>query len=244
MGISHVRWACFLSFLIVIVIGAKALWEWKRAPFFVLREEAEIRVHRLAPIVVVLLVVNASLLAWRKRGSVPLTEVIPTATPTLTSIPTTPVRSPIPAPTLASTAVPAATARAPTPTVMSPASTPTEGLGASFEVTTLARGLSEGNLPLEPGNVFPEGTKQVYVFFSYTEMEVGMLWTQAWYRGERKVWSQTKPWRLGRQGNAWVYIEFTEGFPPGEYEARLYIDHRFQESVEFTVQRVHSRVGE
>ena len=243
MGISHIWWACPLSLLIVIAVGAKALWDSKRAPFFVLREEAEARMRRVAPVALALLVVNASLLAWKKWGSVPLSEIIPTPMPTLTSIPGTPVspglspKTGSPTPVATSTPSPTFTfSQVPTPTVKPPAPTPTERLEASFGVITLAQGVSEENLPLEPGDIFPEGTKQVYAFFSYTEMEMGTPWTQAWYRGEQKLWSQTKRWRLGREGNAWIYMEFIEGLPPGEYEVRLYIDRKLQQRVEFTAQ--------
>jgi len=110
------------------------------------------------------------------------------------------------------------------------------GAEASFEVLTLARGVSEEHLPLESGDVFPGGVKRVYAFFTYRGMEEGMEWTQAWYRGEEEVWSQTSPWRRGREGIAWVYMELGDGFPSGEYEVRLYIDRKLQQRAEFTVQ--------
>lgn len=236
MAISYLGWACSLGLLIVVVVGAKALWESKRAPIFVLREEAEIRVRRIAPIALALLVVNVSLLAWSRQGSATSPEIISTSTPTPTSIPATPVPFSTPTPTLTPTATPVPTRQTPTPTIASPPASPTEEFEGSFEVTTLAQGVSEEHLPLEPGDVFPEGTKQVYVFFSYTGIEMGTPWTQAWYQGEQELWSQTEEWRLGREGSAWVYMEVAYGFPPGQYEVRLYIDDRLQETAEFAVQ--------
>jgi len=244
MGINYLWWACCLGLLTVMVVGAKALWDSKTAPFFLLREEAEMRVRRLAPVALVLLAVNVSLLAWRRQGSARLSEIIATSMPTSTLIPATLVRPSIAAPTLTATAVPGRTPRTPSPTFESPVSTPTEEWGGSFQTPILAQGVSEDNLPLEAGEVFPEGTKQVYLFFSYTGMEKGRPWTQTWYRGEQEVWSQTKPWRLGGEGSAWTYMELTEGFPPGEYEVRLYIDRRLQQRVEFTVEPAQSRAGE
>lgn len=112
------------------------------------------------------------------------------------------------------------------------------GAEASFEALTLARGVSEEHLPLEPGNVFPKGTKRVYAFFTYREMERGMPWSQVWYREGEEVWSQASLWRRDREGIAWVYMELSDGFSSGEYEVRLYIDRRLQQRVEFTVRPV------
>jgi len=250
MGIGWIWWACLLGFLIAILIGAKALWDWKRAPYFVLREEAEARARRVALIALALLAANVGLLIWGKPDPVPLVEIASTSMSTSTSIPATPVLpglsprtgSPTPAPTLTpsltftSAPAPTYTGQVPTPTAKPPIPTPTAELEASFEVVTLARGASDENLPLEPSDVFPPGTKRVYAFLAYRGMERGMPWTQAWYRGGEEVWSQTKGWRREREGIAWIYMEFSFGFPSGEYEVRLYIEHKLQQRVKFTVQ--------
>ena len=252
MGISLIWGVCLLGLLIAILIGAKALWDSRRAPYFFLREEASSRARRVGVIILVLLMANLGLLVWRRHGYPFPIEFVPISAPTTPVPPSWPPRptpsaspSPVPAtpaptltlsPTFTLTPPPTYTGQAPTPTARPPTLTPTVGLEASFRVITLARGVSEENLPLEPGNVFSKGIKRVYVFFSYRGMEKGRDWAHAWYLDGEEIWSQSRKWRRGGEGIAWVYMEFSAGFPPGEYEVRLYIDHKLQEKVKFTVQ--------
>jgi len=253
MGIGWIRWVCLLGFLAAILIGAKALWDSKRAPYFILREEAATRAQWVALIALVLLVANVSLLIWRKPEPLPAVKIIPTSIPATLprsglsprTGPSTnlgmgfatlvPILTPAPACT-SSPAGPTYTRQVPTLTPRPSTLTLTTGSDPSFEVITLAQDVSDENLPLAPGDAFPKGTNRVYAFFTYREMERAVPWTQARYREEEEVWRQTSLWRRGREGIAWTYMEFNTGFPSGGYEVRLYITHKLQQRAKFTVQ--------
>jgi len=231
--------ACLAALLIAILAMIRAYVASRRAPYFLLREEAAARTRWAALIVLFLLAVNVGM-ALRLPREAPLPIAIATATPLPTVAPTlTPSPTSTPRPTATLTPTPTSTFT-PTPELPTAARTPipgapTPGPSASFGEITLAKGGTENNLPLEPCTLFPEGTKGVYAFFEYSGMTKGVAWTQAWYREGEELWSHTKKWRLGEQGLAWVRFKSSKGLSAGEYEVRLYIGEKFQQRATFTV---------
>lgn len=232
---------CLAALLASVVAMVKAYVDSRRASYLFLREEAATKARRAAIVTFFLLAINVGMaLRLPKEAPSPVAVATPTLTPTPTLAPS-PTFTPRPTATPTPTLMPTSTFT-PSPTVKLPTSarTPIPGAstpepGASFGKITLAKGVTEDNLPLEPCTLFPEGTRRVYAFFEYSGMTKGVAWTQAWYREGDELWSHTKKWRLREQGIAWVYFEPSRGFSVGEYEVRLYIGQELQQRATFTL---------
>jgi hypothetical protein len=166
----------------------------------------------------------------------------PTATPTIQTL--TPTATSSSPPT--ATSVPTETL---TPTV-SPTASPTFGValaltpqtsnvsvprGASLEIASVARDISPDEEPIEPGVVFEAGTQRLYVFFEYRQMASGVAWTRALLRDGVPVQGQSYRWGQTESGSGYFFFGNAEGYPPGEYEIKLFIGLTEVSSYHFTI---------
>lgn len=138
---------------------------------------------------------------------------LPTAT--FTAEPTVPPSS---TPTLAPTQTPAPTATLP-PNLPSVLLTPFPSAvplapNAKLASTTLASVLDNNGNPIDPGLVFPAGTRSVKVFFRAAGVNNGAAWSVICYRGNQIVDSVVALWRWGpraQAGRAFCSIDGSAG---------------------------------
>jgi hypothetical protein len=181
----------------------------------------------------------------------------PTASPTSTSVPTATVQpsdtpAPTSTPTLTSTATPTLTL---TPTVtatptatFTPTATvdsvlnltpPATGIAArasaSFQLTAADVAVSLDNRPVEARTMFPAGIQRIYLFFSYQDMDQGVVWSRVLYRDGHPVQGQAYLWSQPEDGESYFFFGNQDGYPPGEYEARLYIGDTERSRFAFSV---------
>jgi len=107
--------------------------------------------------------------------------------------------------------------------------------GATFGEITLARGVTDGNEPKDPGTVFPTSVSRLYAFFDYQNLSDGVLWTQVWYREGKEIGSESNLWEWGSYGTAWIFLKPTGGYSRGKYEVKLYIGDELKQTATFTV---------
>jgi hypothetical protein len=117
-----------------------------------------------------------------------------------------------------------------------PGEAATPGSDALLIELTLAAG-EEGNEPVHPTMVFARGTKRVYAFMFFDGMGERVPWTHVWYRevdGQmQEVWGRTELWSYEySRGRIWRYFDCDVG----NYELRVYVGGRLQQTVPFVVQ--------
>lgn len=200
----------------------------RKDAFFFLREEAGKRTRYASWVFLTLLGVTVVLLLTPPQENISPAAPLPLATAQAAGSTATTGAVAIPSPT--STPLP-------TPT-QPPSPTPVTGPlnGASLYNVTLAKNIGGDGKPLDVTDVFPAGTKRVYLFFQYRGMIRGLQWTQVWLRGTEEVFRETGPWEWGDSGTSWLYLTPDGGYTPGEYEAQLYVGDNLQQSVRFRVE--------
>jgi len=184
------------------------------------------------------------------EASTPSVSTSPSPTPLPTSTPR-PIASPSPMPTPTPTATPTpAYVLPPTALTPKPGATPASP-EARITLVTLALDEQNGR-PVEPGDTFPPGDHRVYLFIQYEGMSQGVIWTYGWYRegeyldGNTCLWGvveETCPRVFGEAGSTFLFFnprsvesgEYPHGYVPGVYEVRVWIEDRFQGSLEFTI---------
>jgi hypothetical protein len=175
------------------------------------------------------------------KPDIPLPRV---STPEPTGVPATETARATPA---APTATPSATATpspSATPEVFPPhiALTPIPGAvpageDARIELTAVAAEKTDGGRPLGPADLFRPDEDAIYVFFSYTGLEDGVSRTFAWYK-QGDFWptcSDASLWEWGPRGATWYFCQPSEGWEPGEYEVRVFIETDYQGALGFTI---------
>lgn len=164
-------------------------------------------------------------------GISPLEEAPPTAIPTSTMTPS-PAPSPAPSPT--------ATALPYPPTLL----TPLPGaLPAPPNARLVDLVLSDAcdergrpqRIPQPPPTVFPTTTTRICGRFRAENMPRGAPWTVAWYRDGALEDSSTLLWDGAPNQPGFIYNTRSQGFPPGIWEVRLYIEDRLQIRLRFEV---------
>ncbi|MDY7039745.1 MAG: hypothetical protein SVX38_02650 [Chloroflexota bacterium] len=224
---------------------ARAYREARTSLYFLIREQATMRLRRLitiaVPVFIVTVVLAVIWLVPEARPTLP-----PTPTPTLTPTPTafytpTATVTPTASATPTATTSPTPTPWSGTPVVGLPSSmlTPvpdavTPGPDVSFTDVFFAEGVS-GNDPVNPATAFSENISCTYAFFTFEGMSPGVAWTYAWYREGTEIWSQTGPWEHGAQGTIWTFYCPGNGYIAGEYEVRVYIGEDLQRTDRFRV---------
>ncbi|MCS7252023.1 MAG: hypothetical protein NZ572_06295 [Thermoflexus sp.] len=90
-------------------------------------------------------------------------------------------------------------------------------------------------IPSPSLTVFPTRTIRICGRFQVENMPAGAAWTVAWYRDETLEASSTLLWSGAPGDSGYIYNTRAEGFPPGRWEVRLYIEDRLQVRVSFEV---------
>ncbi len=169
-------------------------------------------------------------------------SAVPTRAPTATPRPSA---TPPPRPTATPSPSPTPTPFYPLPegaSVRLPGATPA-GPEAQIVLRTFALGEAAGQ-PVSPGTTFPAGDYRVYLFFDYSGMEPGITWTYGWYREGEYMDGNTCPWgttradcpHVGRRaGSTYLFYRRPEGYDPGVYAVRIWIEDRLQGTLEFSV---------
>jgi hypothetical protein len=154
---------------------------------------------------------------------VPNSTEVPVPTPT----PTVPVDTPTPV-VIVITATPVYTpTETPFPTY-TPVVTPlvsdvTPLPDAMIRIMALDDQISDALTPVNPRAAFRAGTTRIYMFVEFTGMAQGVLWRRELYRDGQKIDGNSYLWGLETDGTGYFFFGDDSGFPPGNYEIRLYI---------------------
>jgi hypothetical protein len=149
----------------------------------------------------------------------PTSTATPTLTPTVTSTPT-------PTPTL-----PGSINLTPPPSALQPPP------GALVEIVA-ASDSAEG-LPLTH---FEPGTRRIFSFITFEGMRNGITWSRVLIRDGVPIQGGTYPWALGEAGDSFFFFGREGGYPPGNYEVRLFLGEAEVNRLTFTV-GIASEIG-
>jgi hypothetical protein len=167
----------------------------------------------------------------------PTDTATPTPIPSATAPPTDP-----PTATLTSTATPTATdtptpSITPTPTetftptatvdsvlnLTPPAPGSTARPSAQIDITAASARITPDGTPLEAGTTFSAGIQRIYLFFSYADMDANVVWSRVLYRDGQPVQGQAYLWSGASSGQHFFFFGNEDGYPAGDYEARVYL---------------------
>jgi len=243
------RWIAYVLLLASAIPAGLTVFQLvkaRRAPYYVMRRDALAQAKRwmLAALVAQALAVVLLFVILYLTALVPTSVAAPTVT--LTSVPTPtstlrPTRTPTTAPTRRPTATPPFI---PTPTQAIPLPEPAlsplpsavpAGEDARIAIITLAAGLDDGGQPVDPGAEFPPGDHRVYLFVSYEGLADGVAWTFAVYHEGEFLDGTTQLWEWGEQGTTYFDYKPPQGYEPGVYEMRLFIEDRAQAVAQFVI---------
>lgn len=215
----------------------------RRAPYYILREEAARSARRWAIVSVgVMALTLGAAVAASQPPAVPATEpaITPTAAvPTLGPVPTrtpTATHTPVPTPTATLTLTPTTTPALDVPAVLL---TPIPGAvepdpAAKFEFLTLASRIDQNLNPLDPGFQFPAGASRVYVVFRASGVNNGARWGIFCYRDGAIVDSFVALWDDGKNtqtARAFCAVDGT----PGSYLLRAYLGTNLAFEVQYSL---------
>lgn len=165
------------------------------------------------------------------------THRLPSATRPLGITPT-PTRTPAPTSTAMPTRTPTIT---PTPTPelilgLTPLQSDVESpANAVVEIIAADEVVSENWTPVEPRRVFAAGIKRIYLFISYRDMRDMVVWSRVLYRDGLPIQGRSYFWTLGEEGSSFFFFGDENGYPPGDYEARLFLDDKEVSRFEFSI---------
>ncbi len=94
---------------------------------------------------------------------------------------------------------------------------------AMIRITALDDQISDALTPVNPRGAFRAGTTRIYLFVEFTGMAQGVLWKRELYRDGQKIDGNSYLWGLETDGTGYFFFGDDSGFPPGDYEIRLYI---------------------
>jgi hypothetical protein len=166
--------------------------------------------------------------------STPTASITPTPTATITATATRLTETPRPSATVEPSATLTATLTPSltfTPTVtfesvlaLTPAlSQQQPRSGASIEIMAAAASISAQETPVEPTRQFPAGVQRIYLFIDFQRMDDGVSWSRVLFRDGVPIQGQSYLWSLGEEGSSYFFFGSDEGYPAGEYEARLFL---------------------
>jgi hypothetical protein len=188
----------------------------------------------------------------------PMPNPVIIAVPTFTeTVPPVPTLTPSPAPT--STPDPTATTPPSSTPVPSPTTPPTVTLTPSptFEVvlnltappalrqpaqsaalrfTAAAETIGQDGQPAEALTVFPAGIERIYLFFTYRQMQSGVQWSRLLYRDGVPVQGSAFLWSMSENGSSHFFFGNQDGYPPGNYEARLLLNGESVSTLRFRIE--------
>ena len=164
----------------------------------------------------------------------PTASSTPTNTPSLTASATRQTVTPLPSRTIEPSATFTATATASmtyTPTAtfesvlaLTPASSQRQPrTGASIEIVAAANGISPEETPIDATKQFPAGVQRIYLFIDFQQMDDGVGWSRILFRDGVPIQGQSYLWSLDEEGSSYFFFGSDEGYPPGEYEVRLFL---------------------
>ncbi len=110
-------------------------------------------------------------------------------------------------------------------------------MDARIELGSIATERGEDGRPVDPGTEFAAGSHAIYLFFSYSGMENGVARTFAWYK-DGEFWPRCSSyglWDWGARGATHFYCRPSDGWEPGEYEIRVFVEFRLQGIARFVV---------
>ena len=219
----------------------------RRAPYYILREEAARSAGRWTLVTIVVLAATIALAVYASQaGPAPAPPPAPAATaaatgsvPTVGAAPTRtprPSDTPSPAPTDTPSLTPTATTAPDVPdlllTPIPNAATP--DAAARFEFLTLASRL-DGNLnPTDPGLQFARGASRVYVFFRATGVNDGAAWGVFCYEDGAIFDSFVGVWDDGPASQTSRAFCAHDG-RPGAFELRAYLGTSLQFQVQYSL---------
>lgn len=243
------RWVAYALLIASAVpagLAISQLVKARRAPYYVMRQEAFRRARRWTLAALGLQALGLVLLIVVPRLVSIVSPPVPAPTATSTSVPTLtptsrPTRMPTATPTRRPTTtppfIPTSTSAIPLP---EPAQSPLPsavpaGEDARIAIITLAAGRDDSDQPVGPGTEFPPGDHSVYLFVSYEGMVNGVAWTFAIYHEGEFLDATTQLWEWGEQGTTYFYYKPPEGYEPGVYEMRVFIETRLQGVAQFVI---------
>ena len=251
---DYLRWVAYALLVVSLVPGVFAivsLHKARRAPYYAIRRAALKRAQRLMLVilglfivVVILLIVPPSLTAVMPTA--PTVTPVPTPVPTITPSPSsTPTATPTRGPTATAPAIPTATSEIPPPEsalTPLPSAVPARD-DARVQVQYLALGRDEDGQPVDPASEFPPGQGEVHLFFQYADVDNGVATTFAWYRqgqllegcSDTWLWGLVEGREWGERGLAWYSCNPAEGWEPGTYEIRVFLETRLQGIAQFLI---------
>ena len=110
------------------------------------------------------------------------------------------------------------------------------GKGPRFGAVTFDQGLDDQGQPVNPGQTFPAGVKNIDAVFDYSGMNPDTEYTATWFLGNRKLQAQTYVWDQAAQGTgARVSLADTRGLKPGQYRLQITIGDKPLQAGSFEV---------
>lgn len=144
-----------------------------------------------------------------------------TATPTITS---TPTETPLPTATY-ETAL----------HLYQPAGARRAADSALLRILSADTGVSVNQTPLEPRTAFDVGTRRIYLFFTFRDMEDGVAWTRILYREGAPLQGSTLLWSLGEEGSSYFFFGNADGYPAGHYDVQFLLGDDVMSEFSFDV---------
>jgi hypothetical protein len=108
----------------------------------------------------------------------------------------------------------------------------------AFGPVTMAKGVSDESMPIDPTTNFDPGTTIVYGVFPYTNMQPDQAYSIEWTKDGEQLVRHDKKWDDIAEGMYQVSLEKTDGLHAGTYTLNLYIDNQIARAVSFEVQGV------
>ena len=237
-----------LLFGLSVWIAARAAIQSRRAAYYILREEAVRRTRRWSLVAVLVLTSSIAIVVYASNQPAPVI-IADTFTPTPLPIVSPASASPSPTLTATPTSRPTLTATSPptpTPTpTLKPGSVPDLLLtpipsavppapAANLTFTTLASVLDNNKNPVDPGLVFPAGTKTIQIFFHASGVNNGAAWSVFCTKGNQLVDHVITLWRWGTRPQGSRAFCSIDG-SVGAYTVSVYLGFTRQIQVTFSV---------
>jgi hypothetical protein len=265
--IPYLRWGAIALFglaAVALTVGVLYFRRARRAPYYVLRETARRRGAIWSAGALGLLLIGALLFLLQAVVPAPVvvapTQPSPTETATAVVPPTLaltvmPTATPTPMPTATATRRPTATPPlipTPTPAVPLPADAVARlpdavPAPADARIMFIAFATEErAGAPVDPGVEFAPGDHRVYFFFQYEGMTRGVTWTYRWCTNGECSDGLTCLWGIRQgecpvvstaSGSTYLFFKPINGYQPGLYEVRVWIEDRLQVAEPFVIRQ-------
>ncbi len=107
--------------------------------------------------------------------------------------------------------------------------------GANIEIIAAATSISADETAVDPTIEFPAGVQRIYLFIDFQRMDDGVSWSRVLFRDGVPIQGQSYLWSLGEEGSSYFFFGSDEGYPPGEYEARLFLSDTTISQFKFSI---------